>query len=176
MRRVNAILSMIILVLFLIHGVLGAFNLMGSNVTSKVLAWVMTGLIGLHAVIGVILTIQTLSAQKKAGVSYRKENRIFWARRISGYVIMILIFFHITAFTLSSTGTLPEFHLFRLLTQLLLVIAIAFHVLSNVKPMLIALGIKKLKPKAGDLLFWISLLWLVMAVGFVIYYLRWNAV
>ena len=179
MRRLNAMLSMIILVLFVVHGVLGAFNMMAiGSVTTRVLAWTMTALILIHILLGICFTIQTLHAQKKAGAVYFKENRLFWARRLSGLLVMILIFFHIAAFSGVSKEhyRLPDFEIFQLLTQILLVLSIGVHVVTNVKPMLIAFGIKKLKPKAVDMIFWISALLLFMVAAFIIYYIRWSAV
>ena len=179
MRKANAVISHCILVLFLIHGVLGAFNLMGvGSVTTRVIAWTMVGLIAVHTVLGTVLTAQTLQAQKRAGTAYWKENRLFWARRLSGFVIMVLICFHILAFSGVSAAhyRLPQFDVFQLITQILLVLAIAFHVITNVKPMLISFGIKRLKPRVNDLVFWIAALLLVMAIAFILYSVRWRAV
>lgn len=179
MRKINAVITPVILILFILHGVSGAFNLTGfGNSLTRIIAWPMAGLIGVHMVFGIILTAQTLQAQNKAGVSYPKENRLFWARRISGFLIMILIGFHVYAFTGVSADhfRLTEFTPVLLGCQILLVISIAVHVISNVKPMLIALGVPKLKPRAGDIIFWVTILLCVMAVAFFFYYFRWGAV
>ena len=147
-------------------------------VTTHVIAWTMVGLIAVHTILGTVFTVQTLGAQKKAGAAYFKDNLLFWARRISGFVIMVLIFFHIFAFTGVSAShyRLPDFDTFKLITQILLVVSIAFHIITNVKPMLISFGIKKLKPKVTDIVFWLSVLLLFMAAAFIIYYLRWRAI
>ncbi len=179
MRKINAVITPVILILFILHGVSGAFNLTGfGNSLTRIIAWPMAGLIGVHMVFGIILTAQTLQAQNKAGVSYPKENRLFWARRISGFLIMILIGFHVYAFTGVSADhfRLTEFTSVLLGCQILLVISIAVHVISNVKPMLIALGVPKLKPRAGDIIFWVTILLCVMAAAFIFYYFRWGAV
>ncbi len=179
MRKINAVITPVILILFILHGVSGAFNLTGfGNSLTRIIAWPMAGLIGVHMVFGIILTAQTLQAQNKAGVSYPKENRLFWARRISGFLIMILIGFHVYAFTGVSADhfRLTEFTPVLLGCQILLVISIAVHVISNVKPMLIALGVPKLKPRAGDIIFWVTILLCVMAAAFIFYYFRWGAV
>lgn len=71
MRKANALLSMGILVLFLIHAVLGRFQLSGilpgGSRILMILAWLMTVLIVVHTVLGCIMTVQTLSAQKEDG-------------------------------------------------------------------------------------------------------------
>ncbi|MCR4751859.1 MAG: pilus assembly protein PilX [Eubacterium sp.] len=179
MRKWNGILSAVILVLFLIHGILGGFQLLGAgNIISKALAGVMVLLIGIHVVIGIILTAQTLKIQKQTGAPYFRKNLLFWARRLSGFAIMILLFFHVAAFSDSSAGVfrLIPFGKMRLAAQILLVIAIAVHVISNAKPMLITFGIRGLREKAGDILFVMTVILLFMAAAFIVYYLRWNRV
>ena len=68
MRKCNAILSMGIVVLFLIHAIAGGFQLAGvfsgGSQVLKVLAWVMAILILIHTVIGCKLTADTLKACK----------------------------------------------------------------------------------------------------------------
>ena len=177
MRKWNGILSAVILVLFLVHGILGGFQLLGAgNIISKVLARGMVLLIGIHVVIGIVLTVQTLKIQKRTGVPYFRKNRLFWARRLSGFVIMILLFFHVTAFSDSSAAVfrLIPFGKTKLIAQILLVAAIAIHVISNAKPLLITFGIRHLREKAGDILFVMTVILLFMAAAFIVYYLRWN--
>ena len=69
---------------------------------------------------------------------------------------------------------LVPFDLFRLVTQILFILSIAVHIITNVKPMLITFGVKRLRPKAGDILFFISAVLLFMTIGFIIYYIRWQ--
>ena len=179
MRKCNAILTAVILLLFLAHGVLGAFQMMGIGSTVlKTLAWVSVILVAVHTVIGIKFTADTLRAWKKTGVSYFRENKLFWARRISGFAIMVLLVFHLTAFghTVDGAYRLQWFTSFRLATQLLLVASIAVHVIANVKPMLISFGVKRFRQWVGDILFVLSVLLLFMAAAFVVYYLRWNVV
>ena len=177
MRKFNAILTAVILALFLIHAILGSFQLIGVGSTAvKAIARFSAALIVVHTVIGVKYTADTLRVRKKTGVSYFKENQLFWARRISGFVIFALLFFHLTAFGTGSGGAyrLQWFNTAKLTTQLLLVAAIALHVITNVKPMLISFGIRALKPRAGDILVILSVLLLFFAAAFIVYYLRWN--
>lgn len=179
MRKFNTILTALILVLFLIHAILGSFQMLGiGNTVMKTLSWISAGLVGVHMLIGIKLTVDTLRAQKKTETAYFRENLLFWARRVSGFAVMVLLFFHFTAFGyyVGEAYRLRWFDTGRLVTQILLVIALAVHIISNVRPMMIALGIKSLRQWIGDILFVISVLLLFAAVGFIVYYLRWNAV
>ncbi len=179
MRKLNAVLIMIILVLFLIHGVMGAFQLTGVGSTAlKIIARIAVALTLAHVVIGIKLTADTIRIQRKAGAYYYKENKLFWARRISGLAVMVLLFFHFTSFGTyrGEAYRLREFDTGRLISQILLVVAIAFHVITNVRPMMLALGIKSLKKWVLDIVLILSIVLLFMAFAFIIYYLRWSAV
>ena len=177
MRKWNAILTAAILALFLVHAILGGFQLFGVGSTAvKGIAWAALVLIVVHTAIGIKYTADTLRVWKKTGVSYFRENLLFWARRVSGFAVMILLVLHLTAFGDTSGGAyrLKWFDGARLTVQLLLVAAIALHVLTNVKPMLISFGVRSLKERTGDILFVLSVLLLFFASAFIAYYLRWN--
>lgn len=42
--------------------------------------------------------------------------------------------------------------------------------------MLISFGVRSLKPRAGDILFFLSILLVLFIIGFIVYYLRWNTI
>ncbi|MBR0171488.1 MAG: pilus assembly protein PilX [Lachnospiraceae bacterium] len=183
MRKWNAILSAAILILFVAHGVIGGFQLAGlypgGSRILKMLARALATLIVIHGIIGIKLTVDTLRIQKKAGVSYFKENKLFWARCISGFAIFILIFFHMALFIgheADGVVRLNPFEMPQLILHLILVLAIAVHVISNVRPVLISFGIRSLKQFAADLIIISAILLVFMGAMFVIYYFRWIAV
>ena len=179
MRRFNAILTAVIFILFLIHAVFGALLLtgVGSN-AFKMIARTCEGLIYIHALIGIWLTGKALWICHKTGAPYFKENQLFWARRISGLLIMALMFFHSRAFAdpTSAVYRLKPFDTAKLITQILFVLSLALHIISNVRPMLISLGIKKLRPHEGDILFVLTTILLFFTAAFIIYFLRWQVI
>lgn len=177
MRKWNAILSAVILLLFLAHAILGGFQLLGVGDTAlKHMARGLVALIAAHLAIGCKLTADSLRVWRRSGVSYWRENQLFWARRISGFAIMLLLGFHLYAFGYYVDGAyrLHWFNNAKLCTQILLVAALAVHVVTNVRPMLISFGVKGLKRCVGDILAVLSIVLLFMAVTLVLYYLRWN--
>lgn len=179
MRKINAVLSALVMIMLFVHSILGTMNMLGADsANNKTIAYITLVLASLHAVIGIILTIQTLRTIHKSGAAYFRNNLLFWARRISGFLVMILIIFHMSALMTSSDNglRLPVFDEFRLITQILFVLSLTLHVISNVKPVLISFGIKNLRPKAGDIIFWCSILLLAATIGFIVYYIRWMAV
>jgi hypothetical protein len=96
MRKVNTILSVLLIVIFMIHGIMGSFMLLGVGASAgKILAWIGVAILAAHMVIGVLLTVQTFKASKAGGKSYLKQNELFWTRRASGLAILIMMFFHI---------------------------------------------------------------------------------
>ena len=177
LRKLNAVVTALIMLLFAVHGVLGAFQMLGAGGTGhKRIARIMAALILVHVIIGVKYTMDSLKVQRKTGTAYFKENRLFWARRISGLSVMVFMFFHMSSFTTAVDGQtrLLPFNGFRLALQILLVLSLAVHIISNVKPLLISFGVKRLRERAFDILFVVSVLLLFMAGGFAVYYLRWR--
>ncbi len=178
LRAFNAVLSALMLALFLLHGVGNAFQLIGWGMpTSRTLAHVVVILAIVHAVLGAILTVQTVRAQREAAVSYVRLNSRFWAVRASGLAIAIFIVFHMLTFLQTSSGgpfRLNEFGTFEFTTNMGLVLSIALHVLANARPLLVSLGIGAPRARAADLVLVFSVLLLLMAVGFVVYFIRWS--
>ena len=178
MRKLNVIITACILVLFIIHGIFGALLLAGYGSSAlKSMAWTATLLTAIHIVISLKLTFDTLKIQNKTGVSYFRENRLFWARRISGFAVIVLLVFHMTAYGYSAGGfyRLKVFDIIKLITQILFAAALGTHVISNAKPMLISFGVRSLKPRTEDILIVLSVLLFCMTAAIVIYYLKWNA-
>ena len=178
MRKWNTILSLAALVLLLLHGVLESFHLIGTGgQITKLLPRAALTLLLLHAALGVKYTADSLLVWKKTGAGYFRENRLFLARRISGFLILVLLFFHVGAFGEVVDGVfhLHPFTGIKLAHHLLLAAALAVHVLTNLRPLLLSLGVNGRRRWVGDLLFVLTVLLLFMAAAFVIYFLHWNA-
>lgn len=179
MRKWNGIITAVILILFLLHGIMGSFQLMGVGGTAlKGIAWLSVALTAVHALISLKLTADTIRAVKKTGAPYIRRNLLFWARRVSGFALLVLLVFHMTAFSEGGGGTyrLKWFNDGKLVTQILLVCALGIHVGSNILPSLITFGIRDQREKAGRIFFALSVLLLFMAAAFILYYLRWNRI
>lgn len=179
MRKWNTIISLILIILFLIHAVAGSFQLMkiipGGNVLMKTLSYILMAFLIAHIVIGTKLTIDSLVAGKKSGKFYLRENAVFWIRRITGFAMILLIVCHIILF--SSKGDvfrLKEFNEIQLIFSILLVITLAVHILSNIRPLLISFGIAGFRAYVKDILLVLAFILLMSTVAFVIYFLRWN--
>lgn len=176
MRKWNAILSAAIVVLFLVHAVIDGLLLVGvDDVLIKALPHTLAGLIVIHTFIGVKLTVDALRVWKRTGAGYFRENALFWARRLSGFAIMVLIFFHMFAFSYTEEGVvrLYRFDTSRLIAQLLFVLSLAVHLISNIRPALISFGVAPLRARAGGILLALSILLLGMAAAFIVYYIQW---
>ena len=177
MRKINTILSVLLLVIFMLHGLMGSFMLLGiGSSAGKILAWVGVAVLAAHTVIVVILTINTLKISQNPGNSYLKQNAVFWARRASGLAILILMFFHIGLFGGVQDGIyiLFPFTTVKLITQLLLVAALFIHLFINIRPLLVSLGIISYKERRGDIYLILSVLLLFSAGAVIIYYIGWH--
>ncbi|MBQ8966086.1 pilus assembly protein PilX [Ruminococcus sp.] len=182
MRRANAVISMAVLALFLLHAVMGGFVtagfMDGGSVFMKGMAWLMVTLIIAHVAIAVKLTADTLIALKRSGTSYFKENKLFWIRRISGVAVMIFILFHIMIFLGNNDGTyrLNFFGGAQLASQILMVLSLGIHIVTNAKPMLLGFGTKSWKELGTDLALILTGILLFAGICFVVYYLRWRMI
>ena len=183
MRRVNAVTAMLIVALLLIHVIAGGFQLAGiiggGSTVMKVLAWVMLALIGVHMLIGVKLTADTLIACKRSGTSYYRENRLFWLRRISGFAVMFFIVLHVLIFLGREEGGVFRLNYFgtvQLLSQLLLVVSLILHIVTNIRPLMLALGSRKYRDFLLDVCVILSVVLILTAAAFIVYYIRWRVV
>ena len=180
LRQANAVISAVMMVLFLLHGVGNAFELIGVGMpTSKLIARAVLVLAAAHAVIGVALTIATVRAQREAGTSYVGLNSRFWAVRASGVAIALFLVFHMLTFLQTSAGgpyRLRSFQGFELATGIGLVVSLAVHVLANMRPFMVSLGVGAPRARAMDVVLVLSVALLLMAVAFVVYFVRWSVV
>ena len=179
LRQANAVVSALMLSLFLLHAVGNSFQLIGEGrPLSEGLSHVLLALVMAHVVIGALLTVCTLRAQRAAGVAYPGLNRRFWAVRISGLLIALLIGVHLLIFWRTSAGPvrLALFAEPQLVASVLLVLAIAVHALCSAEPLLIALGVREPRLRAADMALALALLLAFMVLAFVMYYLRWAVV
>lgn len=180
MRRINSLLTAVILILFLLHGIAGAYQLMGiltgGNPYLKICSWVLAALVAVHAILSIILTFQSLQSIRQSGASYWRENKLFWLRRISGLILFALILQHILFFWFRGTGAfrLRFFGVPQMAFSGCLVLVLLIHLLSNLHPLALGLGWTKGLSRWRDGLILLGFLLLGMAVSFLIYYWRWN--
>ncbi|MDR0596212.1 MAG: pilus assembly protein PilX [Clostridiales Family XIII bacterium] len=177
MRKLNSIISVLIVVIFILHGLMGSFMLVGvGSGAGKVMAWFGMALVCVHTVIGAIFTVRTIRAGGKGGKAYMRQNRLFWARRASGLAILLLAFCHIGLFGSVVDGQyiLFEFTTVRLITQLLLIAALFAHIFVNIRPLLVSLGIVAFKERRVDIFLVLSVLLLFFAGATVFYYIGWQ--
>ena len=179
MRKINAILGPLMIVLLLIHIISGAFQLYGlipgGSVVRSVLSWLLLGLVLLHMIMGIALTARTLRDSRRSGVSYFRNNQRFWIARMSGFAMLLLIVWHLMVFAFPS-GEVFRLHAFgglQMAGHILLVLVLLLHLAVNIKPLFIALGIAD-RRFIKDILIVLSIIMLVCAAAFVVYYLRWN--
>ena len=181
MRRANAILTAMILLLFLIHMLWGVLILCGwkagGSMVFSCLGGVMLLLILFHVLISLKFTADTLRACKRSGVSYWRENRLFWIRRISGLAVMFFLICHVYVFsgrTVNGVFLLRVFDVAALVSQLLLVLALLVHILTNIGPLRLSFGLEDNGNLRTDLLLILAVLLLVAGIAFAVYFIRWN--
>ena len=179
LRKINMFITIAILILFTDHLIAGSLGLLGADILiNKIIARALVVLIVIHVGIASYLTYETLYATKRSGAGYFKENKEFWLRRLSGIVLIIPVIFHLVIFmnVTPEVYRLKAFTTARLISQIIMVLALAIHIMSNIKPLMIGSGIRSYKISMVDVLLILSGLLLLAGIAFVIYYLRWLAV
>lgn len=177
MRKWNHILARIILALFLLHALMGSLMLLGfSTISFTPLSWLLFGTVILHGILGIISTFQSIKSGIQSRVWYIKENTAFFIKRISGLLIMILLIFHIQAYTVSVNGQffLREFTLCKMILQILLILAIFLHLAVSIKSMLIARGTINFKEKTMDWMLILSVMLIFFTIAIIAYYIQWQ--
>ena len=156
MRKWNALISVLILALFIVHAVSGTYQmagiLPGGSSFRKMLAFVMLVLLILHALIGTILGIETVKAMRKS-------------------ILVHLLIFYVKD---SPKFVLHDFGVQQLTVSILLVACLVVHLVFGIRQLLISLGIRSFSEILADVLFVVSVVLLLSAIGFLIYFYRWN--
>ena len=183
MRKINAVITPIILVLFLVHMIWGGLELAGmtkgGNALFSVLSRLLLALVCVHVLVSVWLTVRTLRTVRRSGASYTKENRLFWIRRGSGLALMLLLAAHVLLMSGTTRSGAYRLNLFagsQLAVQILMVLALLVHLACNITPLRIALGLEDPRKLRIDLLLVLTVLLLLAGAAFVIYFIRWQMV
>lgn len=177
MRKWNNRIALLILILFLLHGLIGSLVLLGvSTVTFYFIPLLLFICVIIHTILSIISTVHTIKCCSKGGKWYLKENASFWAKRISGIAILFLLIFHIQAYTTSVNGVyfFKEFTLIGLISQLLFIFAIFLHLLLSLKSLLIAKGVLKWKERKIDLTLILSIFTVFFTIAIITYYINWQ--
>lgn len=177
MRTWNHILARIIIVLFLLHALMGSLMLLGfSTISFLPLSWILFLAVIVHGILGMLSTVSAVTGAKKAGCWYFRPNAAFWTKRISGIAILLLLVFHVTAYTTSVDGRffLKEFTLCQMILQVVLILSVFIHLAVSIKSMLIAKGTVKFKERTADWMLVLSILMLFFTVAVICYYIQWQ--
>ena len=150
MRKINTIVVLLIMVLLLDHALFASLNSVGiGNGVIPALAHTFLTLVLIHALISLLITIRAEKAGFVTGARYNKENAAFWNRRVTGVAILVLAITHASLMQRNETGrrniaSMPKIFEF---TLPLLIVCVYLHVLSNIRPLLIALGARNIDKK-----------------------------
>jgi hypothetical protein len=137
----------------------------------------MVGFIVLHVILSLKLTFDSVRTMRRAGVSYWKENRLFWVRRISGFSLILFMALHAMIFEGDVENGAYRLNLFggvQLAVNLLMVLSLLIHLSCNIGPLRISLGLEDRKNVRLDILLVLSVLLLLAGIAFVVYYIRWS--
>ena len=177
MRKWNNILARVIIVLLFLHALMGSLMLLGlSTISFLPLSGLLFAAVTAHGILGILSTVSAVVSGRRTGHWYLRQNAAFWTKRISGILIMVLLGFHVTAYTTSVDGRffLKEFTLCRMILQVLLIASIFIHLAVSIKSMLIAKGTVKFRERTADWMLVLSVMMLFFTAAVIIYYIQWQ--
>ena len=138
------------MLLFIDHITFGSLHYLGTKFhIAKPFAMAMFMLVLLHAIVSIIITIKAELVGFKTKARYNSENRQFWLRRVSGVAILIFAVMHVYLMQKNEKGIprlakMPK--VFNLALPLL-IISVSIHVIQNIKPLLISMGVRNIDKK-----------------------------
>jgi hypothetical protein len=128
-RRINGIVSAVLVVFFLVHAALGSMSLLPPTPRSiDLLIWAGCGLLVLHVVLSTLTSWQMLTDKQRPPSKRKKEHLVL--KWLSGVVFLVLVCLHIGG---SVLGLTLGNGLIYPVTALLLVGALALHTSVGVK-------------------------------------------
>ena len=139
-KKWNARLSLLTVVLFLIHEGyhLYAYTTMYYNpVLSKVTGYALAGALGLHVILSIISVFVLHDAKK---VSYKKLNIKTVIQRVSAVLIVLLLPIHILSFGLLQSSVGGIGYILTEIAQILFYAALCCHIAVSFSNALITLG------------------------------------
>ena len=86
---------------------------------------------------------------------------------------------HILLFTGTNEGgvyRLKLFDMMGLISQILMVVSLMVHLVTNIPPLRIALGLTDKRDLKSDVILILSVLLLLSGVAFIVYYIRWQVI
>lgn len=177
MKKFNSLLARFMLVLLALHGLMGAFTLLRMTTFNwKPLSYTLLAALLLHGILGILLSKDAVREGMRTGRWYLKENASFWLIRLSGFVILLSVWFHITAYTTTVNGVffLREFTTLRFFSQIIFISAILIHLLCATKPWMIKRGLLKYEERTADYILVYSIFSVLFLFALISYFIYWN--
>lgn len=174
MRRINHVLTIVLMVLLEVHIVVCSFLMFGwSHLILEQIARIEFVLVMCHALIGILLTFK--KNQFRSSNHYIEKNKLYWWRRVTGLGILVLSIPHMSMFVKWIDNSIVKMKFLssiQMVSHVLFLLFIVVHLALNMKPMLISMGIKKYK-RVNEVLLVISVVLSIFAlVASILYYLR----
>lgn len=92
MKKWNTIVSIILIILVFAHGTIASLSFLNFYINANIIAIAAFIFLIVHTIFGIIFIVK--SRTPKDDNDYLQSNEIFWIRRISGFLILILVFIH----------------------------------------------------------------------------------
>lgn len=144
MKKFNAVITWLITLFLLIHvGIVARCFLFGTGdyIPHKIAAEGLATCVFLHIIMSIIMVLYR--HEGKNFFKYAKVNKVLVIQRVTGFVIMIIVFIHMNAFKLITLGQPLELgtKIFTLVTETIFFLAICIHLAYSFSKSLITMGL-----------------------------------
>lgn len=175
MKKVNSIISLLLIIMVFVHGVFASLLMLGvMDKPNPIPAFICLGLLLIHIVLSCILTSKTVKEAVSSGDKYEIQNKMFIIRRASGVLMILLVIAHLVFYfgpQVENFATAP-FTVAQLVLLILLVISLIVHITTNIRPLMVSLGVSSPKAVRVVLIVFVVAALLLMATSSVVFFLK----
>ena len=170
MRTFFRLIATAVLILFILHGILGATSMTGlSNIDIYPLTVAFLVLLGAHILCSLHYVAQSLTQTKR---HYFRLNRNLWIRRFSGLAVLILALCHAYLFRFLPNLDLDTKTFIFTAINILLLSATYIHIRYNVDAYIISRGAEHYRKRAVDLLVFLTVFFIYFLLAKFYFYMN----
>ena len=176
MKKFNSVISLLLIIAVLAHGVLASLLMMGwVGNTMPIPAFISLGLLLIHIVLSCILSTKTIKDAVKSGDKYEIQNKMFIIRRVSGVLMMVFVIAHLVFYFGPQVENFKDTAMSvpQLVLLILLLISLIVHIVTNIRPLMVSLGVTSPTGVRVVLGLLIACALIAMAMAGVAFFLKW---
>ena len=175
MKKVNSVISLLLIIMVFVHGIFASLLMIGViEKPNPIPAVICLVLLLIHIILSIKLTVKTVKDAMSSGDKYEVENKMFVIRRLSGVIMVLLLIAHLVFYfgPQIENFTSTPFTVVQLVLLILLVISLIVHIVTNIRPLMVSLGVVSSDAIRAVLCIFVTSALLLMATSSVVFFLK----